>query len=98
MTDVEALVRFSHGQQLDHATVERLVHAGLANAADGTNFDSEKQELLFTSITEKGRRHLQDALKVVDQHISDLKKRSPCDQEKLDNLTIARHSIQVALR
>jgi DNA-binding PadR family transcriptional regulator len=98
MTDSEALIRFSAGQDVNQATVARLVGQGLANAADGTNFDSGSRELLLVSITEKGRKHLQQELKIVDQHISDLRKQSPCDQRKMENLTFARRRIEDALR
>jgi hypothetical protein len=97
MTDVEALIRFSEGQQPSQAIIAHLVNAGFVTAADGTNFDSDEKELLLTSITEKGRKHLEDALKVLGRHISDLEAKSPRDKQKIESLTIARHRIEAAL-
>jgi len=98
MTDSEALIRFSEGQSLNQTTIARLVGEGLADADEGTNFDSDSRELLLVSITEKGRKHLQWELRVADEHISDLKKHLPCDQRKMENLTSARRRIVAALR
>jgi len=97
MTAVEALIRFSQGQQPGQAIITHLVEAGFVAAADGTTFDSDEKELLLTSITEKGWKHLKDALKVVGRHIYDLKTKSPRAKRKIETLNIARHSIEAAL-
>jgi len=59
MTDKEALAAFADNKKLDQATVKRLYLAGLIEASDVTNHESNEQELLLIRITEKGQRLLE---------------------------------------
>jgi hypothetical protein len=71
MTNREALEAFTRNQQLDQATVRRLLEARLITASDVTNHDTPpgQREYLPISLTLKGQRLLDKA------HSRDQKKR-----------------------
>ncbi|MBZ5685447.1 MAG: hypothetical protein LAP86_10450 [Acidobacteriia bacterium] len=95
MSKVAALIQFSQGKQPAQTMIKRLVLDGLSVAENGTNFDSDRQELFMMSITEEGRHYLQTALSDMIRRISEA---NPQDQQRIDKLTAARRSIEAALK
>ena len=61
MTDKEALQALQKGQRLSNTALALLSRKGLIKVSDVTNMDSPpgERELLFISITERGRRMLE---------------------------------------